>query len=609
MHRVTARMRNSPVRKLLASPPQGAHAAPFPHFIEPCLATLRDTPPEGADWLHEIKYDGYRTQCHLRASRPRLLTRRGYDWTERFGSLVDDIAGLAVDTAILDGEVVAIDEKGRPDYAKLQADLAKGRGDRLVYFVFDLLYVDGLDLRRASLLERKRVLRGVLDRSHAARVLFSDHLEGNARAVVANACAMGLEGIVSKDRNAPYRSGTNESWIKVKCGRSDDFPIIAFVEKLGAEPRRIASLYIGRRQNGRLLYAGKARSGYTLESAERLRDMLDPYIRSTSPLDEPLHKPKATWVEPVIAAEIAYSSRTPNGLLREAVFKGIRDDLAPRAGPKTASDRRPGPAARSPTRVPRENILQLLPQAVVPSKEELASYWAKVGRRALRYLARRPLKLVRHSRGTTFYHKGSLPPVPGPVHQLTIEKREGGEGTRLWIDSIDGLIGLVAMGAVELHPWNATIDDLEHPDLIVFDLDPGAGIERDFLTETAFTLRDMLKQEHLDSWPKLTGGKGIHLMVPVEPTLTHDEARDFAKAVSQRLAATDRKRYVTAADPARRKGRIFIDYLRNGRGNTAIGTCSPRARPGFPVAARVTWKDIADGLPPDAFSLAKPPRR
>jgi bifunctional non-homologous end joining protein LigD len=598
------------MRKLRAAPPQGARPAPFPQFIEPSLATLRDTPPEGVDWLHEIKYDGYRTQCQLRASRPRLLTRRGHDWTERFGSLVDDIAGLAVDTAVFDGEVVAIDEKGRPDYARLQADLAKGRGDRLVYYVFDLLYVEGFDLRHASLLERKRVLRSVLDGSRAARVLFSDHLDGNGKAVVAKACAMGLEGIVSKDRSAPYRSGANESWIKVKCGRSDDFPIIAFVEKLGAVPRRVASLYIGRRQNGRLLYAGKARSGYTLESAERLREMLDPYIRSTSPLDEPLDKPKATWVEPVIAAEIAYSSRTPNGLLREAVFKGIRDDLAPSAVPPTASDRkRRAPAGSSPARVPRENILQLLPDALVPAKEELASYWAKVGRRALRYLARRPLKLVRHSRGTTFYHKGRLPPVPEPVHQLTIEKREGGEGTRLWIDSIDGLIGLVAMGAVELHPWNATIDDLEHPDLIVFDLDPGDGVERDFLTATAFALRDMLKHEHLDCWPKLTGGKGIHLMVPVEASLTHDEARDFARAVSQRLAATDRRRYVTAADPARRKGRIFIDYLRNGRGNTAIGTYSPRARPGFPVAARVTWKDIRDGLPADAFSLAEPPRR
>jgi bifunctional non-homologous end joining protein LigD len=288
---------------------------------------------------------------------------------------------------VLDGEVIADNDEGRPDYSVLQSDLARGRGGRLIYYVFDLLNLDGRDIRKAPLRERRRSLRELLAQGASPHIRFSEHLEGDGTAIVANACAMGLEGIVSKDADAPYRSGRAESWIKVKCGRSDSFPIIAFVEKLGAEPRRVASLYIGRREDGRLLYAGKARSGYSLDSAQYLRELLDPYIRSTQPIDGKIDKPKATWVEPVIDAEIAFSSRTPNGLLREAVYKGVRDDLAP--PPTRRVSKRA--EAKPHIGVLSANILQLLPDAVVPSKEELAADWKNVGRRALAHLGGRPL--------------------------------------------------------------------------------------------------------------------------------------------------------------------------------------------------------------------------
>ena len=286
---------------------------------------------------------------------------------------------------------------------------------------------------------------------------------------------MGLEGIVSKQQDAPYRSGRVESWIKVKCGKRDALPIVAFVEKLGAKPRRIASFYVGRRKGDRLLYAGKVRGGFTEAEARDLRERLDPFVRKDAPLSEPVKKPKATWVEPVIEAEVAYNTVTENNLLREAVFKGVRDDLEspappPRRSPVRSEGRQPG------TGVPPENILQLLPDAVPPSKEELAAYWRKVWKRALPHLGRRPLKLVRHVRSTTFYHMGRLPPVPEAVHRLTIEKREGGEGTRLWVDDLEGLLGLVEIGAVELHPSNASVDNVERPDRLVFDLDPGEGV-------------------------------------------------------------------------------------------------------------------------------------
>jgi bifunctional non-homologous end joining protein LigD len=300
---------------------------------------------------------------------------------------------------------------------------------------------------------------------------------------------MGLEGLISKQQVAPYRSGRTESWIKVKCGKRDAFPIVAFVEKLGAKPRKIASLYVSRREGERLLYAGKVRSGYTESVARDLRERLDPFIRKDSPLSEPVKKPKATRAEPVIAAEIAYGTLTENALLREAVFKGLSEDRdVPAAATPTGMPSRAGhrPARKG---VPRENILQLLPDAVAPSKEELAAYWKKVWKRALAHLGRRPLKLVRHVNGTSFYHKGKLPPVPEAVHRLTIEKRKGGEGTRLWVDDLAGLLGLVEIGAVELHAWNARVEDIEHFDMLVFDLDPGEGVAWEFVIETALTLR------------------------------------------------------------------------------------------------------------------------
>jgi bifunctional non-homologous end joining protein LigD len=243
---------------------------------------------------------------------------------------------------------------------------------------------------------------------------------------------------------------------------------------------------------------------------------------------------------------------------------------------------------------------------VVPSKAELSAYWQRVAKHALRYLARRPLKLVRHTRGTTFYHKGRLPPVPESVHQLHIEKREGGQGVRLWVDDLAGLLGLVEIGTVEVHPWAATVDDYEHADQLVFDLDPGDGVPWEFMIETALAMRGLLEADGLGSWPKTTGGKGLHVVAPLPRRRTHDAAHAYAKRIAQRLAASDPEHYVTLADPAKRAGRIFIDYLRNGRGTTAVGTYSPRARTGFPIAAPVTWQQVENGIRPDAYTLERP---
>ncbi|GFE87773.1 hypothetical protein GCM10011488_27270 [Steroidobacter agaridevorans] len=416
---------------------------------------------------------------------------------------------------------------------------------------------------------------------------------------------MNLEGIVSKRLDAPYRSGEQDSWLKQKCKQSGDFPIIAFVEKLGAKPRRIASLYLGRLVDGKLLYAGKAQTGFKTHDLYRLRERLDPHIIASSPLSEPIKKPKATWVDPVVTAEVEYSAFTSGGRLREPVFKGLRDDLAGAPPVKVRRERR----ASSSASVPKENILQLLPDADPASREELVAYWKRVHQRALPYLSRRPLKLVRHVQGTTFYHKGPLPPIPEGVHQLNVQKRSGGEGTRLWVEDLRGLIGLVQIGAVELHPWNALVDDIEKADTLVFDLDPSEGISWSFVIDAALTLRELLEQEGFESWPKLTGGKGIHLMVPLAETMTHDAAHRRSRLIAERLTETDPDRFTVSAAFAQRSKRLFVDYLRNGRGTTAVGTFSPRARLGHPIAAPVSWKDIESGIRPDAFTMQQLPPR
>jgi bifunctional non-homologous end joining protein LigD len=579
----------------------GSKRAPLPAFIEPCHPVVGALPDKKEEdrWAPEVKFDGYRVQAHIAPDKITLYTRRGYDWTQRFDPVARELESLPARTAIIDGEIIAPDENGAPDFHALHSDLAKGRTDRLIYYAFDLLYLDGFDLRNATLRNRREALRALIG-DGSARVRFSENLHTQGSALFDLACRMNLEGIVVKRWDSSYRSGEQDAWRKIKCKKSDSFPIVAFVEKLGARPRRIASLYLGRYEDGKLLYAGKAQTGFKNEDLYEVRERLDPFITHRCPLSVPIKKPKATWVSPVVQAEVEYSTFTAACLLREPVFKGLREDLAP------TSAMTPQRKTRK-SGVPRENILQLLPDAVPPSSNELIDYWHRIYEHALPYLARRPLKLVRHVRGTTFYHKGPLPRVPPSVRQLKITKRSGGEGTRVWIENLEGFIGLTEMGVVEIHPWNAPVDDIEHADQMVFDLDPGPGIAWSFVVDTALTLRELLEQEGFASWPKLTGGKGLHLMVPLRERMTHDASHRRSRTIAEQLARTDPERFTVSATLSSRPRRLFIDYLRNGRGTTAIGTYSPRARPGHPIAAPVTWKDIEAGMRPDTFAMDRLP--
>ncbi|MBV9531966.1 MAG: DNA ligase D [Bradyrhizobium sp.] len=594
-------LRSSPLRSVVRV--RGARKAPIPEFIEPCDPALRERPPEGEGWAYEIKADGYRAQLHLHDGEARAYSRLGYDWTTQFSAIAAAARKVKVRGAVMDGEAVVYGSNGLPDFQRLRRELGSPDGHGVRYHAFDLLYLDGYDLRDVSYAERKRLLQRAL-KDAPDTFIYVEAIEADGAEVFKNACQLGLEGLVAKRVDSLYRSGRQDFWIKLKCKKSETFPIIGFVEKLGARPRKVASLYVGRHENDKLLYTGKVRTGYTEETARSLRELLDPLIQNTSPLSVPVRKPKATWVEPTVNAEVEYGALTDHGLLREAVFKGVRDDLKMR--PVKAQRLARFRARRPHIGVPRENILQLLPDAKVPSKDELAAYWTRVWSKAEPHLSYRPLKLVRHVHGTTFYHKGLLPrDIPGAVHRLHIRKREGGQGTRLWVDTLDGLLGLVEIGAVELHPWNAHVEDIEHADRIVIDIDPGEGVTWASVVESALRTRDLMKKEGFATWPKLTGGKGLHLIAPLKLRLTHDEAHAIARDIASTLAMSFPGQYILSAQ-AQRSGQIFLDYLRNGRGTTAIGTYSPRAREGFPIAAPVTWRRIEAGIAPNAFTMEHP---
>jgi bifunctional non-homologous end joining protein LigD len=339
----------------------------------------------------------------------------------------------------------------------------------------------------------------------------------------------------------------------------------------------------------------------------------------TSRFGQPINLARVHWVKAELVCEVKFLAWTDDAQMREVIYVGLREDkpardvrraIPAKTGDVDATRRRPQratTASGAKHRVPKNNIMRVLPDAVVPTREQLTAYWKGVGTAALTYVARRPLTLVRHVNGLTFFHKGPLPPIPRSVHHLTIEKREGGEGVRVWVDSVAGLLGLLQMDAVELHPWGASYDDIEHPDLLIFDLDPGPGIEWEFVLDTALGLRDVLQAESLEPWVKTSGGKGLQVMVPIPDRLwSWDRARLWTKDIAQRFATRDRR--YTLSSTVDRRNRLFIDYLRNGRGSTAVGAYSPRARRGFPVSMPVSWAEVEGGIRADAYTIDRLPR-
>jgi bifunctional non-homologous end joining protein LigD len=585
-------------------PPAGSTTR-LPKFVAPELATLVKTPPRGNDWWHEIKFDGYRAIAAIGGGRVRIFTRSGQNWTEKFSPIAKALQTLDVDSALLDGEIVALDDKGRSSFSRLQHGLKDGKVP-LTYYIFDLIALSGRDLRKTPLAQRKEMLHELLQ-SAPDGIRYSDHVAGHGTELLAKACRMGLEGIVSKRADSPYVSRRTKSWLKAKCSGNDEFVIGGFrrSDKTG---RPFASLLLGEYVGKDLHYRGRVGTGFDEEDLAELGRRLKTLTRKTSPFvdaDRTIGR-DATWVQPRLVAQIAYTETTRDGRLRHPSFLGLRSDkpaksVQAQAIAEMANDKTSDPAGgklTSPDKV-------LFAEAGI-TKAELAAYFSGVAERMLPHVADRPLSLVRCPEGTgeeCFFQKHTAKGMPRALLSIPITENDGEVAKYLMIDSPAGLTAAAQIGALELHIWGAHADTVEHPDRMVFDLDPDGDVTFADVRAAARDVRDLLKAAHLTSFPLVTGGKGIHVVVPLDASQSWDEVKTFAKGVAAKLAATEPERFTATMSKAKRKGRIFIDWLRNERGATAIAPYSPRAHGNASVATPVSWAELSGVKAANAFTI------
>jgi bifunctional non-homologous end joining protein LigD len=662
------RVWDSAHREIAGDPPAsarkrvpGARKRATPERVVQQLAAVADAAPDGDDWLHEIKYDGYRLLAHIAGGAVRLTTRNGLDWTAKFPALAAALARLPVETALIDGELVALADDGSTSFGDLQDAIARGDTGGLTYFAFDLLYCDGDDLTAAAIEDRKAALARIVPREAGGGVCYSDHQQGRGPEFFRQACRHGLEGIIAKRCGRPYRGGRGRDWLKIKCHKSDDFVVIGFTEPAG-QRQGFGALVIGYYDPaGGLRYAGRVGTGFSDVQLADLRRRLGPTLRRDAPVALPpgASAKGVSWTEPRLVAQVRYGGWTGDGVLRHPAFEGLREDknaeevvydlpasgggampvevpLTPSLSPLAGRGRDPrrkaregggqhpappptGPsvavAARdgsvefagvrltNPDRVfyPDESITKL----------QLAQYYAAVADWALPHLAGRPLSMVRCPEGIGgqhFYQKHDMPGFSAVLGRVEIADKTATD-TYLFIKDRAGLVAVVQMGVLEVHPWGSTVAKLETPDRITFDFDPDEGLPWQEVTAAAIEMREALSGIGLASFVKTTGGKGLHVVVPVTPKLGWDAAKEFSKWVAERFVAAYPERFTTNMAKRARTGRIFIDYLRNGRGATAVGAYSPRARAGAPVATPLFWEEVEKGVKPDALTVLTVPDR
>ncbi|MFG1350374.1 DNA ligase D [Xanthobacter autotrophicus] len=621
--RKAATARNGAARKTTPAPrpapssdlpmPKGAKTAPLPDFIPPALATLSSRPPAGRRYVHEIKFDGYRMEARIDGGKVRLLTRTGLDWTDRFGpKLVAALARLPVADALVDGEIVVEGGNGASDFSALQADLSEGRTDRFTYFAFDLLHLNGHDLRGAPLLARKALLERIIPKEDG-RLRFSAHFEDDGALVLEHACRLSLEGVVSKLGDAPYHSGRSRDWIKSKCSERQEFVIGGFVPSTTAR-RAIGSLVLGVFEAGGLVPLGRVGTGFTHKMAAELHALLAPDAVEKNPFAGPLKAEAArgvVFVTPKHVAEVEFRAWTGDGHLRHASFRGLRDDKPAadvvREAPAATADPEPPPARR----VRLTHPDRVYWPDVGLTKEGLADYYAEVWRHMAPFVAGRPLALLRCPEGIDgphFFQKHPWKGLDRNILQVP-DPQETGEAPYLAIRDLDGLTALVQGAALEIHPFGATVADWERPDTLIMDLDPGEGVIWPDVIACAQEVRARLNAVGLAAFVKTSGGKGLHVCAPLKPEADWTVLKAFTKEMAQAMAADSPELYVATIAKAKRKGRILIDYLRNQRGATAVAPYSTRARPGAAVSMPLSWDELTPQIGPQHFTALNAPTR
>jgi len=586
---------------------KGAKKSILPVFVDPALAEERNGPPQGKGWLHEIKHDGYRMQARLDGGKVKLHTRTGLDWTKRFPTIAKALAQLPVSSALLDGEIVAQEDSGISTFTALQTDLKSGRRDRLVYFMFDLLYCEGVNLTNVALADRKAALEEILQSVPGSLPLrYSAHMdEGDSRTIFAHACQMGLEGLLSKRADAPYRGGRSDGWIKSKCALGQEFVIIGYVPSTTSR-QAVGSLVLGFYDGKELVHAGRAGTGFTDETALALRSGLATIETAQPKFKRPVDKQSlqnVRWVEPRLVADIQFRGWSPDKLLRQAAFKGLREDKAPEDVtleiPQDQTNRRVKTATSNVKLTHPDRILW--PEDGI-TKQGFAEFYTDIAEWILPHITGRVLSLVRCPGGvgkSCFYAKHIWDGADKSLLPVDIGEAE----PMLAIRDLDGLIALVQANVLEIHPWGSRVETLEKPDRIIFDLDPGEDVAWEEVIEGAFEVRERLKKLRLESFVKTTGGKGLHVVAPISPTADWDRVKDFTRKLAEAMATDTPRKYLEVMTKARRKGRIFVDYLRNGRGATAVATFSTRARKGAAISVPLTWSELETGIRANHFSI------
>ncbi len=587
---------------------KGAKKAKMPGFVEPALASLAPSPPSGERWLHEIKYDGYRLQARIEAGQVTLLTRSGLDWTHKFGDrIVAALRALPVDSALLDGELVVENGAGASDFSALQSDLSDNRSDRFIFILFDALFLDGYDLQAAPLIERKALLKSLLPAKAPLR--YSDHFEEDGELVLRHVCRMSLEGIVSKLRDAPYRSGRGKSWLKAKCSARQEFVIGGYVPS-STSRKAIGSLVLGAFDKGALEYVGRVGTGFTQNMAAELFARLETLQTKASPFAQKLSSEEArqvVYVEPKLVAEIEFRAWTADGHLRHAAYRGLREDKpASSVVLETLAPKTPPKEPRTMVKLTHPDRLYW-PDAGV-TKQGLADYYAEIFPFAAPFIVGRPLALLRCPDGIDgqqFFQKHPWKGMGSAI--LPVEDPEG--ETAIAIKDLDGMISLAQGAALEIHPWGSTLADWERPDILIMDLDPGDGVAWENVIAAAREIRERMESAGLTAFVKTSGGKGLHVAAPLKPQAEWPEVKTFAKSFADAMAADSPDAYVSTIPKARRQGKILIDYLRNQRGATAIAPYGARARPGAPVSMPLDWEELSPAIGPAHFTIANAPTR
>ncbi|MGH6631755.1 MAG: DNA ligase D, partial [Sphingopyxis sp.] len=568
-----------------------------PKFRPLQLATLVDAVPGGNGWFHEIKYDGYRAEIAAAGSDVRVYTRSGLDWTDKFAPLVRHIAALDLPPCLIDGEIVAYGKDGNPDFSSLQAVLKRGHGAQdegtaLHFFAFDLLEQGGKPLAKLGNLERKERLEALLRRA-APPIAVADHVIGAGEKLYDAMCGAGQEGIISKRADAAYSGRRSKNWVKVKCTRRQEFILVGW-NPSSTKARPFASLLLAQRQGDTLVYKGNVGTGFDTDTMADLAKKFAARERQTAPLEvEAISARKVHWLKPELVAEIAFAEFTASGSVRHASFLGLRSDKE--AKDVTPEIRQAAPAVKSDVTISSRDRV-IFPEAKA-TKGDLADYYAAIAPVMLPHTARRPISLVRCPQGRAkkcFFQKHDSGSFGDHVLHIPIKEKDGGHEDYLYVEDADGLLACVQMGTIEFHGWGSHVDALEKPDRMVFDLDPDEGLDFADVKKAAADIRRQLADIGLVSFAMLSGGKGVHVVVPLDPGHSWDKHKDFSKRFAEALSLAEPDRFVATMSKAKRKGKIFIDYLRNQRGSTAVMPYSARARENAPVAAPIGWDALAD---------------